>query len=71
MVLGISSICNGLGIYAGNLLKKGDFIGEYTGEIISTEDSDESEIRGRIYNASNYNFIFTTTVSKVSFTLII
>lgn len=65
MVLGVSTICDGLGLFVGNYLKRGDFIGEYTGEIISTEDCDESEIRGRIYNASNYNFIFTLTSAKV------
>ena len=35
LLVGKSTICDGLGLYAGELLKKDDFVGEYIGEILT------------------------------------
>ena len=50
----------GWGLYMGETVKKGDFICEYVGEIISQE---ESEQRGRIYNKRNMSYLFTLNAS--------
>ena len=38
LLLGKSEICDGLGIFAGQKIKKHDLIGEYVGEVISIEE---------------------------------
>uniref|UniRef100_A0AAF5D4A1 Uncharacterized protein n=1 Tax=Strongyloides stercoralis TaxID=6248 RepID=A0AAF5D4A1_STRER len=45
----------GFGAFATDLIKKGDFISEYKGEIISQE---ESERRGRVYDSIKMNYLF-------------
>jgi histone-lysine N-methyltransferase EZH2 len=45
----------GGGIYNRHALKKGDFVHEYVGEVISQE---EAERRGRIYDKVNRSYLF-------------
>uniref|UniRef100_A0A0K0FYT6 [histone H3]-lysine(27) N-trimethyltransferase n=1 Tax=Strongyloides venezuelensis TaxID=75913 RepID=A0A0K0FYT6_STRVS len=45
----------GFGAFATDLIKKGEFISEYKGEIISQE---ESERRGRVYDSIKMNYLF-------------
>jgi len=45
----------GWGIYTKHALKKGDFVHEYVGEVISQE---EAERRGRIYDKVNRSYLF-------------
>jgi hypothetical protein len=59
LLLGQSSIADaGWGIYAKRALKKGDFVHEYVGEVISQE---EAERRGRIYDKVNRSYLFNLT----------
>ena len=52
---------SGWGLYMGEATKKGDYIGEYVGEVIS---KDESEQRGIIYNKRNLSYLFDLNSSK-------
>jgi histone-lysine N-methyltransferase EZH2 len=59
LLLGESSIADaGWGIYSKHALKKGDFVHEYVGEVISQE---EAERRGRIYDKVNRSYLFNLT----------
>lgn len=62
LVLGKSTICDGLGIFAGQIFKKGDFIGEYVGEMLNFE---EAEKRGRVYSLMNVYYLFTLNNNNV------
>lgn len=46
---------SGWGLYMGEPVKTGDYLGEYVGEVISNE---ESERRGQIYNKRNLSYLF-------------
>ena len=59
LLLGQSTIEDaGWGIYTKSALKKGDFVHEYVGEVISQE---EAERRGRIYDKVNRSYLFNLT----------
>jgi histone-lysine N-methyltransferase EZH2 len=45
----------GWGVYTKHALKKGDFVHEYVGEVISQE---EAERRGSIYDKVNQSYLF-------------
>ena len=62
LVLGKSTICEGLGIFAGQMFKKGDFIGEYTGEVLNFE---EAEKRGRVYSNMSVYYLFTLNNNNI------
>ena len=64
LVLGKSNICEGLGIYAGQVFKNEDFIGEYVGEVLNFE---EAEKRGRVYSLMNVYYLFTLNNNNVNF----
>jgi len=56
LLLGKSKIEDaGWGIYTRQAIKKGDFVHEYVGEVISQE---EAERRGRIYDKVNRSYLF-------------
>ena len=46
----------GWGLYMGEICKKGDYIGEYTGEIVSELEADQ---RGTIYDKRNLSYLFS------------
>jgi [histone H3]-lysine27 N-trimethyltransferase EZH2 len=52
----------GWGLYNKQALKKGDYIHEYVGEVISQE---EAERRGRIYDKVNRSYLFNLTADFV------
>lgn len=52
----------GWGVYNKAALKKGDFIHEYLGEVISQEEADR---RGCIYDKVNRSFLFNLTSDTV------
>jgi len=52
----------GWGIYTKHALKKGDFVHEYVGEVISQE---EAERRGRIYDKVNRSYLFNLSSDYV------
>jgi len=52
----------GWGIYTKHALKKGDFVHEYVGEIISQE---EAERRGKVYDKENRSYLFNLTSESV------
>lgn len=55
-ILKISTIKNaGIGLFAKNLITKGQFIGEYTGELVNDKEADR---RGRIYDIKEHSFVF-------------
>jgi SET domain-containing protein len=54
-MMGRSSIA-GWGLFAGEKVKQGQFLGEYKGEIIGNE---ESERRGFLYDKKGVSFLFT------------
>ncbi|CAD6446077.1 09ea3aa8-8c58-486d-a680-a9fe3095b2d6-CDS [Sclerotinia trifoliorum] len=57
LILGKSPIPNaGFGLFTAEPVKKGDFISEYTGEVIS---DNEAERRGLGYDARRLSFLFT------------
>ena len=63
LLLGLSTIEDaGWGIYTKTALKKGDFVHEYVGEVISQE---EAERRGRIYDKVNRSYLFNLTSDLV------
>jgi len=64
LLLGKSEICEGMGVFAGQQFEKGDFIGEYVGEII---EGAEGEIRGIIYNNIGCSYMFDCEEDKVTF----
>lgn len=45
----------GLGAFAGEPIKKNEFVVEYTGELIS---HDESEKRGHVYDERDHTYLF-------------
>ncbi len=56
MMMGESQLDNvGFGLYLGEPAKKGEYLGEYTGEVIS---SAEAERRGIVYDRKNLSFLF-------------
>lgn len=55
------SLVSGWGAFASTSLKKGDFIGEYTAELISDNEADR---RGHIYDEKSHTYLFTLTESK-------
>ena len=56
LLVGISSIPGaGWGLFTKNRLKRGDFIQEYTGELIATDEADR---RGVIYDEQNLSYLF-------------
>lgn len=52
----------GLGLFTKHALKKGDFIHEYIGEVISQEEADR---RGLIYDKVNRSYLFNMTSDTV------
>ena len=52
VLLGKSLVCEGLGIFAGEEFKKYDFIGEYTGDIISNDTRED------IYSNAGIHYTF-------------
>ena len=56
LLLGKSKICDGVGLFAGQKLKNGDFIGEYKGEILTFTEA--LERRQVIYKNMNLNYLF-------------
>jgi SET domain-containing protein len=54
-LIGKSGIA-GWGLFMGEKIKAGQFLGEYKGEIISNE---ESERRGLLYDKKGVSFLFT------------
>jgi len=63
LLLACSSIENaGWGIYTKSGLKKGDFVHEYVGEVISQE---EAERRGCIYDKVNRSYLFNLSSDYV------
>jgi len=52
----------GWGLFTKHALKKGDFVHEYVGEVISQE---EAERRGRIYDKVNRSFLFNLSSDYV------
>ena len=45
----------------GEPIKKGDYIGEYVGEVVSRE---EGERRGLIYDKRNLSYLFDLNISR-------
>lgn len=63
LLLGKSTIADaGWGIFTRYALKKGDFVHEYVGEVISQE---EAERRGRIYDKVNRSYLFNLSSDYV------
>lgn len=59
VVIGKSDIPNaGWGAFCKKALSKGDFIGEYVGEMISQEEADR---RGQLYDIQNHSSLFMLT----------
>jgi hypothetical protein len=40
LLLGRSTVCSGHGVFAGESFQKGDFVGEYLGEILNERQSE-------------------------------
>lgn len=63
LLLAESSVENaGWGIYTKHALKKGDYVHEYIGEVISQE---EAERRGRVYDKVNRSYLFNLSSDYV------
>jgi len=58
----VSSAAHGLGVFAGEEVAEGAFVGEYTGEVLSLT---EARIRERTYDAADVSFLFRTTKTVV------
>ncbi|GAM89446.1 hypothetical protein ANO11243_074840 [Dothideomycetidae sp. 11243] len=56
-LLGSSNI-HGFGIYSGEAIKKGEYVGEYRGELATTQ---EWMRRGEIYSVQKMSYLFTVT----------
>ncbi|KAL5060697.1 hypothetical protein RYX36_032301 [Vicia faba] len=54
-VLLARSDVNGWGVFLKNSVNKDEFIGEYTGEILTNEEADE---RGKVYDRANFSYLF-------------
>ncbi|KAL9121687.1 MAG: hypothetical protein Q9187_001753 [Circinaria calcarea] len=52
---------SGWGLYMGEPIKKGDYIGEYVGEVVSRE---EGERRGLIYDKRNLSYLFDLNITQ-------
>ena len=63
LLLAKSSICDGMGIFSGHNFERGDFIGEYVGELI---DYVEGDYRGVIYNDLGCSYMFDYEEEMVS-----
>ncbi|GLJ36712.1 hypothetical protein SUGI_0738800 [Cryptomeria japonica] len=61
VLLGRSEIC-GWGVFAKKHVKKDEYIGEYTGELISHA---KAEKRGKIYDKQNSSFLFDLNLENV------
>lgn len=61
-LLGHSGVA-GFGLYAGERIRKNDYIGEYKGEILS---KDEADRRGSIYHYRSTNYLFKLNTSMYS-----
>ncbi len=57
-VLGKSHLCDGLGLFTLEDIEKDEFICEYTGEIITRDESDRRSI---IKDPVGLNYLFTVT----------
>lgn len=57
-VLGKSFICDGLGLFTLEDIEKDEFICEYTGEIISRDESDRRSV---IKDQIGLNYLFTVS----------
>ena len=57
-ILGKSNICEGLGLFALEEIEENEFICEYTGEIISRDESDRRSI---IKDIVGLNYLFTVS----------
>lgn len=57
VVVGKSPVA-GFGLFARVVMEKGDYVGEYVGELITQE---EGERRGRFYDMNNRSFLFNLT----------
>lgn len=55
---------SGWGLYMGEPVRNGDYIGEYVGEVITSE---ECERRGSIYDKRNLSYLFDLNGSKFAF----
>jgi CXC domain len=62
LLLGKSSICEGMGLYAANNIQKGEYLGSYVGELI---DNQEGSLRGIIYNIAGCSYMFDFDEYKV------
>ena len=51
---------SGWGLYMGEPVRVGDYLGEYVGEVVSHE---EAERRGAIYNRRNLSYLFDLNTS--------
>ncbi|KAI9888037.1 MAG: hypothetical protein M1823_000158 [Watsoniomyces obsoletus] len=56
-----SSEVEGFGLFMGEPVKEGEFLGEYVGEIVS---SAEAERRGVIYNLQKLSYLFTSNKAQ-------
>ena len=62
ILIGKSKICEGLGIFAGQLFKKNGFIGEYVGEILPVEHGFKREI---VLEPIGMSYLFEINPSQV------
>ena len=60
-ILLASGNVSGWGLYMGEPVKAGEYLGEYVGEIVSKE---EGERRGLIYNKRNLSYLFALNKSR-------
>ena len=59
-LLGDSGV-HGMGLYAGELVKKHEFVGEYKGEVITNGEADR---RGAIYEKQNSTYLFSLNTKQ-------